>query len=119
MTQEMLFGMTDPKETKRTEERRKSKPLSGKNDPASSGMAAGRFRQSGGIETHEDVILNALFRLGNATGHELVAEIARLYPDKPLSHTQVMRRTGAMDTVEGGAVRGCCCGGKCQELRPV
>ena len=117
--QTMLFGGTDSKsEVAKLSARRKSKPLARSADPASSFEAAGQFRESKGIETHEAMILNALYRKGKATGHELVEEIARLYPEKPLTHPQVMRRTGAMHEVRKGEVRPCVCGGRCEELLP-
>jgi len=120
MSQLSLFEPEPPDantvKVKALERRRKSKPLSRKKDPSSSHKAGQMFRESGGVQTHEDIILTALYRLGKATGHELVKEIAGLFPERPLSHTQVMRRTGAMVEVEGGECRACVCGGKCQEL---
>lgn len=120
MNQGNLFG--EPDTTKKVAalkaRRNSTKGMVRKSDPASSFEAAGQFRESRGVETHESMILNALYRLGNATGHELVDEIAKIYPEKPLTHTQVMRRTGAMGSVAKGKVRMCVCGGRCQEMTP-
>lgn len=126
MTQSMLFDdMADPAAVKAVDARRKQKSGAGKpeklarkSDPASSFEAVGQFRESGGIQTHEDMILNALYQLGKATGHALVDKIAELYPEKPLTHVQVMRRTGAMMAIHKGDLVDCVCGKRCQELSP-
>ncbi len=107
-----LFGEPDSTtEVARLSKRRRSKPAARTTDPASSHAAAGRFRDSRGVETHEVKIINAIDQ-----------KMKSIYADDSLSHAQIMRRTKAMSEcgmVRKGEVRLCSvCGHGCQELLP-